>query len=68
MATINTSIIIVALPPIFRGIHLNPLAPQSFPYLLWTIMSYMIVVSVLLLTIGRLSDMYGRVRLFNLGF
>ncbi|SMD31291.1 MFS transporter [Picrophilus oshimae] len=68
MATINTSIIVVALPPIFRGIHLNPLAHGTFPYLLWSIISYMIVISVLLLTIGRLSDMYGRVRLFNLGF
>ena len=68
VATINTSIIIVALPPIFRGIHLNPLLPDSFPYLLWVIMSYMIVVSVLLLTIGKLSDIFGRVRLFNLGF
>jgi len=68
MATINTSIIIVALPPIFDGIKLNPLAPSSFSYLLWVIMSYMIVISVLLVTIGRLSDMFGRVRLFNLGF
>lgn len=68
MATINTSIVIVALPPIFRGIQLDPLAQGSFPYLLWVIMSYMIVVSVLLLTIGKLSDMFGRVRLFNLGF
>ncbi len=68
MATINTSIIIVALPPIFNGIHLNPLAPASFSYLLWMIMSYMIVISVLLVTVGRLSDMFGRVKLFNLGF
>ena len=68
MATINTSIIVVALPPIFRGIDLNPLSHGTFPYLLWSIIGYMIVISVLLLTIGRLSDMYGRVRLFNLGF
>ena len=68
VATINTSIIIVALPPIFRGIHLSPLSANAFPYLLWVIMSYMIVVSVLLLTVGKLSDMFGRVRLFNLGF
>ncbi len=68
MVTINTSIIIVALPPIFRGIGLQPLTHGSFPYLLWVIMSYMIVVSVLLVAVGRLSDMYGRVRLFNFGF
>ncbi len=68
MATINTSIIIVALPAIFDGIHSNPMAPQSFPYLLWLIMSYMIVLSVLLVSIGKLSDIFGRVRIFNLGF
>ncbi len=68
MATINTSIIIVALPSIFIGIHLNPMVPSSFPYLLWLIMSYMIVLSVLLVTIGKLSDIFGRVRIFNLGF
>ncbi|WP_337860918.1 MFS transporter [Ferroplasma sp.] len=68
MATINTSIIIVALPAIFTGIHLNPLDAASFPYLLWLIMSYMIVLSVLLVSIGKLSDIFGRVRIFNLGF
>ena len=68
MATINTSIIIVALPAIFDGIHLNPMSPQSFPYLLWLIMSYMIVLSALLVSIGKLSDIFGRVRIFNLGF
>lgn len=68
VATINTSVIIVALPPIFNGIGLNPLSPGSFSYLLWVIMSYMIVISVLLVTMGKLSDMFGRVRLFNLGF
>ena len=68
VATINTSVIIVALPPIFEGIGLNPLSPGSFSYLLWVIMSYMIVISVLLVTVGKLSDMFGRVRLFNLGF
>ena len=68
LVTINTSIIIVALPPIFKGIGLDPLSSGSFSYLLWVIMGYMIVVSVLLLTVGRLSDMFGRVRLFNMGF
>ncbi len=68
MATINTSIIIVALPSIFVGIHLNPMQPTSFPYLLWLIMSYMIVLSVLLVSVGKLSDIFGRVRIFNLGF
>ena len=68
MATINTSIIIVALPAIFNGIHLDPMQAKSFPYLLWLIMSYMIVLSVLLVSMGKLSDIFGRVRIFNLGF
>ena len=68
MATINSSILIIALPPIFRGIDLNPLSPGAFAYLLWILMGYMIVTAVLLVTIGRLSDIFGRVRLFNLGF
>jgi MFS family permease len=68
MATINMSILIIALPAIFTGIKLNPLLPGSFVYLLWILMGYMIVTAVLLVTIGRLSDMFGRVRLFNLGF
>jgi EmrB/QacA subfamily drug resistance transporter len=68
MATINASILIIALPPIFRGIDLNPLSHGAFAYLLWILMGYMIVTAVLLVTIGRLSDIFGRVRLFNLGF
>ncbi len=68
MATINMSILIIALPAIFTGIKLNPLQPNSFVYLLWILMGYMIVTAVLLVTIGRLSDMFGRVRLFNMGF
>ncbi|MEM0140003.1 MAG: MFS transporter [Ferroplasma sp.] len=68
MATINASILIIALPPIFRGIDLNPLSHGAFAYLLWILMGYMIVTAVLLVTIGRLSDIFGRVKLFNLGF
>ena len=68
MATINMSILIIALPAIFTGIKLNPLEPGSFVYLLWILMGYMIVTAVLLVTIGRLSDIFGRVKLFNLGF
>lgn len=68
MASINSSILIIALPPIFKGIDLNPLSSGAFIYLLWILMGYMIVTAVLLVTIGRLSDMFGRVKLFNLGF
>ncbi len=68
MATINGTITIISLPAIFRGIGINPLAPSSFQYLLWILMGYNVVTATLLLSFGRLSDMYGRVRLYNLGF
>lgn len=68
MASINMNIILIALPSIFDGIDLNPLPPGVFAYLLWILMGYTIVTAVILVTIGRLSDMFGRVRLFNLGF
>jgi EmrB/QacA subfamily drug resistance transporter len=68
MASINSSIVLIALPSIFKGIDLNPLSTGVFAYLLWILMGYMIVTAVILVTIGRFSDMYGRVRLFNLGF
>src|ERR1035438_6622217 len=66
MAMINNSIILVSLPAIFNGIHIDPL--NSFPYLLWILMGYGLVLGTLLLTFGRLSDIYGRIKLFRLGF
>jgi len=68
MASINGTIILISLPAIFNGIKLNPLAPDAFQYLLWILFGYSIVTATLLVTFGRISDMYGRVRLFNLGF
>jgi MFS family permease len=68
MATIDASIVIIAMPAIFRGIHLNPLGPGDISYLLWMIMGYLLVQSVLVVTLGRLGDMFGRVRIYNLGF
>jgi MFS family permease len=67
-ATVNASIVIIALPAIFRGIHLNPLTPGNISYLLWMLMGYLLVSAVLVVTLGRLGDMYGRVRMYNLGF
>ena len=66
MASINTYIILIALPAIFNGIHIDPL--NSFQYLLWILMGYGLVTATLLLSFGRLSDMYGRVKMFRLGF
>ncbi len=68
MATIDASIVIISLPAIFRGIHLNPLAPGNISYLLWMIMGYLLVTAVLVVTLGRLGDMFGRVRIYNMGF
>jgi MFS family permease len=68
MATIDASIVIIAMPAIFRGIGLNPLGPGNISYLLWMIMGYLLVQSVLVVTLGRLGDMFGRVKIYNLGF
>ncbi|HLJ04466.1 MAG TPA: MFS transporter [Solirubrobacteraceae bacterium] len=68
LATINSSILLIALPDIFRGIHIDPLAPGNTNYLLWMILSFLIVTAVLVVSLGRLGDMFGRVRTYNLGF
>ena len=68
MAALNSSIILISLPAIFRGIHINPLQPGEIGYLLWILLGYMVVTAVFLVTFGRISDMYGRVRLYNAGF
>jgi MFS family permease len=68
MATIDASIVIIAMPAIFRGIKLNPLTPGNVSYLLWMIIGYLLVQSVLVVTLGRLGDIFGRVKIYNLGF
>jgi MFS family permease len=68
LATLDVSITIIAMPDIFRGIHLDPLVPANSFYLLWMILGYMIVGSVLIVSLGRLGDIFGRVRIYNLGF
>jgi EmrB/QacA subfamily drug resistance transporter len=68
LATLDASITLIAMPDIFRGIHLDPLVPSNSLYLLWMILGYMVVTSVLIASLGRLGDMYGRVRIYNLGF
>jgi MFS family permease len=68
MATINQSIVIIALPAIFRGIDLNPLVPANTSYLLWMLLGFMVVMAVLVVSLGRVGDMFGRVRMYNLGF
>ena len=68
MVFINQSIVLIALPAIFRGIHLNPLTPSNTGYMLWMLMGFMVVLAVLLVTLGRVGDMFGRVKMYNLGF
>ncbi|MFL6222633.1 MAG: MFS transporter [Actinomycetes bacterium] len=68
VATINSSIVIISLPAIFRGIHLDPLRPGNVSYLLWMLMGYLVVSAVLVVAFGRLGDIYGRVRMYNAGF
>src|SRR5436305_7295026 len=68
LATLDVSITLIAMPDIFRGIHLDPLRPSNSFYLLWMILGYMVVGSVLIVSLGRLGDIFGRVRIYNLGF
>ncbi|HUA26976.1 MAG TPA: MFS transporter [Steroidobacteraceae bacterium] len=68
LATIDSSIMLIAMPDIFHGIDLNPLEPSNTLYLLWMILGYQVVTSVLVVSLGRLGDMFGRVRMYNLGF
>src|SRR5579863_9526987 len=68
MATINQSIVLIALPDVFRGIGLDPLSPGNTSYLLWMFMGFLVVSAVLVVSFGRLGDMFGRVRMYNMGF
>ncbi|MGA8296679.1 MAG: MFS transporter [Acidimicrobiales bacterium] len=68
LASLNGTSLMIALPVIFRGIKLNPLDPANFPYLLWILMGYMLVMAAVVVTVGRIGDMFGRVKMYNLGF
>ncbi len=68
VATVNSSIVIISLPAIFRGIGLDPLRPGNVSYLLWMLMGYLVVSAVLVVAFGRLGDIYGRVKMYNAGF
>ncbi len=68
MVTINQSILLISLPALFRGINLNPLVPSNTSYFLWVFMGFLLVTAVLVVSLGRVGDIYGRVRMYNLGF
>src|SRR5580698_8519636 len=68
MVTINQSILLISLPALFRGIKLNPLTPSNTSYFLWTFLGFLLVTAVLVVSLGRVGDIYGRVKMYNLGF
>lgn len=68
MASINSNIILISLPAIFRGMNVDPMSAAGVPYMLWMLMGYTVVTATLLVSFGKISDIYGRVRLYNLGF
>jgi MFS family permease len=68
MVTINQSILLISLPALFRGINLNPLVPSNTSYFLWVFMGFILVTAVLVVSLGRVGDIYGRVKMYNLGF
>src|SRR5215471_17877072 len=68
MASLDASIVLISLPAIFRGINLDPLEPGNIGFLLWMLMGYLVVTAVLVVTFGRLGDIFGRVRMYNAGF
>src|SRR3984957_15978646 len=68
MVTINQSILLISLPALFRGIKLNPLVPANTSYFLWTFLGFLLVTAVLVVSLGRVGDIYGRVKMYNLGF
>src|ERR1017187_10499423 len=68
MVTINQSILLISLPALFRGIKLNPLVPSNTSYFLWVFLGFLLVTAVLVVSLGRAGDIYGRVRMYNLGF
>src|SRR5579875_462133 len=67
-ASMNSSILLISLPAVFRGIGLKPLDPGNINYLLWAIIGYMVATAVLVVTFGRLGDQFGRARIYNIGF
>ena len=68
LALLDASVLLISLPAIFRGIHVDPLQPANVNLLLWSLMGYMLVMAVLVVTVGRMGDIFGRVRMYNLGF
>jgi MFS family permease len=68
LASLDGTILLIALPVVFKGLGVNPFNGATFPLLLWLLLGYGVVTATLLVTVGRLSDMWGRARMYNFGF
>ncbi len=62
MASLDRNIVVIALPTIASELHTSLLT------LVWIALGYWVVTACVLLNFGRLADMFGRVRLYNIGF
>ena len=62
MAAVDTTIVVLALPEIQRGLQV------SLSAVVWVIISFLLVITVLATQVGRLGDMFGRVRMYEMGF
>ena len=62
MAYLDSSIVVIGLPTILQDLH------ASIVHGIWIITGYTLMLTIFLVLLGRLADLYGRVRLYNLGF
>lgn len=62
MASLDSTIVVIGLPTILQDLH------ATIVHGIWIITGYALMVTILLILLGRLADMYGRVRLYNIGF
>ncbi len=68
LSTMNITMVIVAMPAIFNAFQFSTGAPDAISYIIWLITGYLIVTATMVVTFGKLSDMLGRVKLYNVGF
>jgi EmrB/QacA subfamily drug resistance transporter len=62
MTAVDTTIVVLALPEIQRGLHV------ALSAVVWVIISFLLVITLLATQVGRLGDMFGRVRMYEMGF
>jgi EmrB/QacA subfamily drug resistance transporter len=62
ITAVDTTIVVLALPEIQRSLHIG------ISSIIWVIIGYLLVITLLATQLGRLGDMFGRVRMYELGF